>query len=1303
MKKFLAMTAVVVMAAISAQAQNCPEGLSIDNDYNSSQAGYYYTNLVKGQNVTVTLSETNFVFKVYDHGGKNGNYSSDYSGNSQSMTINAPEGCVFVVSGTINEIHGAASDRFELFDGQNSFYFYNGDDWAGIPNHKTTSNSLKISFSTAQATSGSGFELTVRVWDRYTEVGTASDLTSAVADGALIRLTNDITLPAYLSIGYDRNQNVSIDQTVTLDLNGHTLRRNLNAADADGHVIEVHSKGNLTIIDSSGNNSGTISGGWANNGGGICNYGTVNFIGGTITGCKAAQQGGGIKNNANATLTITGGVITGNRAPNGGGIYNIENGTLNISGGTFSSNTASVDGGGIANRGTASINNASIQNNTATSNGGGVWNCGTMTLGDAVTISDNNALNGGGIFLTGESNAALSGTTIRDNTSTVGGGILMDQNTVTSLTDCTITGNNATVYGGGGIVNYGSLTLHGSTITGNSCVMQGGGIWNGGSISMAGTVTVTDNVKPDGWSSNLYCTNDHVITVTGDLGSSCIYVSHEGNDGYITSDYKAHNATTSHFRNDYPEACNLGLDNNEAKLTRRTDVVCYVRRSWDGSKVVQTMETVATGNTTTLSGKIDGKQEFTSGTWLVVKDNNVERYDIVAKSGTVNLILCDGAKLISDLLIEDGATLNVYGQRDNSGTVDGFVRVRPNQTLNIHGGDISANAKDYSGCAGIGGDSYHSCGNINIYGGTVTAQGGKGGAGIGSGYKKSNNTSSGNIKIYGGTVRATGGYYDSGQSGAGIGGGGQSSGETVTIYGGFVVAWAGDDAAGIGSGEEATIGTLNIDGGNITIYGGEVYACGKDEGAGIGAGQNAALGIVNLLGGRIDVWGGDNSYAICGDDATDGNKSLTIGDHMKVEGGDYLSSRISYSAEMRVLGCINKYALLTPCDHSGATYTVSGTEIGDTHTMHCSYCKYSPTATHTFEDGICTVCHVSGSVSTVSIYLPEKVGESYTDGHYASEPRTQTLVTGSTFELPAPPVTYLPSGVMFAGWHEGTPDGLTSYWIGANEPILEPGTSYTLSADVSLTARYKGIDISLSNDANNYETLYDYNGKIAQTVTLSGRTLTKNGDWNTLCLPFDVNIADSPLAGDGVVAKVFDNTSSLSDAGVLTLKFSAAPATITAGTPFIIKWNNTGGTIENPVFTGVTITSTSPTEVTSNDTHVKFVGQYSPFDITADNINKILYVASGNKIGYSKSARTLKSCRAHFWVQPNGTPEEPAQAAARTIIIDWGESTGISSITPDPSPKCEGSCYYTLDGRRLSGVPTQRGVYIVKGKKIVVK
>ena len=48
----------------------------------------------------------------------------------------------------------------------------------------------------------------------------------------------------------------------------------------------------------------------ANNGGGICNYGTVTLNNVNVMGCRATE-GGGIKNNAGATLTINGGTFVG--------------------------------------------------------------------------------------------------------------------------------------------------------------------------------------------------------------------------------------------------------------------------------------------------------------------------------------------------------------------------------------------------------------------------------------------------------------------------------------------------------------------------------------------------------------------------------------------------------------------------------------------------------------------------------------------------------------------------------------------------------------------------------------------------------------------------------------------------------------------------------------------------------------------------------------------------------------------------------------------------------------------------------
>ena len=140
---------------------------------------------------------------------------------------------------------------------------------------------------------------------------------------------------------------------VTLDLNGKTLDRGLTDCEEFGSVIFVEPDAELTVKDSSGNNSGVITGGASWNGGGIRNHGVLTFEGGTIKGNKAqhlpAGLGGGIYSstyyNNNVTLTITGGVIENNEAHYGAGVYIGDRSTnVKITGCSILSNTAKRGG-----------------------------------------------------------------------------------------------------------------------------------------------------------------------------------------------------------------------------------------------------------------------------------------------------------------------------------------------------------------------------------------------------------------------------------------------------------------------------------------------------------------------------------------------------------------------------------------------------------------------------------------------------------------------------------------------------------------------------------------------------------------------------------------------------------------------------------------------------------------------------------------------------------------------------------------------------------------------------------------------
>lgn len=53
--------------------------------------------------------------------------------------------------------------------------------------------------------------------------------------------------------------------------------------------------------------------------------------------------------------------------------------------------------------------------------------------------------------------------------------------------------------------------------------------------------------------------------------------------------------------------------------------------------------------------------------------------------------------------------------------------------------------------------------------------------------------------------------------------------------------------------------------------------------------------------------------------------------------------------------------------------------------------------------------------------------------------------------------------------------------------------------------------------------------------------------------------------------------------------------------------------------------------------------------------------------------------------------------------LDESGSTDIIAVRDQMADAKTNDGWYTLDGRRLNGLPTQKGVYIHKGKKLLIK
>ena len=187
-------------------------------------------------------------------------------------------------------------------------------------------------------------------------------------------------------------------------------------------------------------------------------------------------------------------------------------------------------------------------------------------------------------------------------------------------------------------------------------------------------------------------------------------------------------------------------------------------------------------------------------------------------------------------------------------------------------------------------------------------------------------------------------------------------------------------------------------------------------------------------------------------------------------------------------------------------------------------------------------------------------------------------------------------------------------------------------------------------------------GLIGKTVDLTiNRTLYCDGDYNTICLPFDLPTLDgTPLAGGELWAFRYGYVEN----GELLMRIAPA-SSIAAGVPYLITFAS-GDNIVNPIFTNVTITKSAGVEVGQTD-DAKFVGILKPeaFSATGDDVHKKLFVLAGDQLAWADVANNLKSFRAYFRTAENvsGTPVSNHMPAR--IVRGEQVATGIDDVHGD--------------------------------------
>ena len=240
-------------------------------------------------------------------------------------------------------------------------------------------------------------------------------------------------------------------------------------------------------------------------------------------------------------------------------------------------------------------------------------------------------------------------------------------------------------------------------------------------------------------------------------------------------------------------------------------------------------------------------------------------------------------------------------------------------------------------------------------------------------------------------------------------------------------------------------------------------------------------------------------------------------------------------------------------------------------------------------------------------------------------------------------------------------------------------------------------------------------------LSLGLNEATGGGKASTICLPFDF----TPAAGIGTFYTLFAINKETTPYWTVTMQAEATTAPLAANTPYLLMATGTGALN----FSG-TVSSVA-TEMKSADVadpvvsggKWNLIGTYSDISWTSDGPNAAdlgsVYGFAAKDYGTKVNAGDFVKAASGAGISPfraylkytapssarsvtRGEADElPARITVRLIGAN-GDTTAIGTMdTRTGEISFDG--WYTLDGTRLSGKPSAKGVYINNGKKIVIK
>ena len=322
----------------------------------------------------------------------------------------------------------------------------------------------------------------------------------------------------------------------------------------------------------------------------------------------------------------------------------------------------------------------------------------------------------------------------------------------------------------------------------------------------------------------------------------------------------------------------------------------------------------------------------------------------------------------------------------------------------------------------------------------------------------------------------------------------------------------------------------------------------------------------------------------------------------------------------------------------------------------------------------------------------------------------------------AAPATYtIPTGTTAVDLRGNSTTTAVNWANNAENPnclfILDAGATVPTGAGANIVKGGNAENITLQDGCDFYSPVTFTADNISYTRTFDTGLTRDYKNWTTIVLPFNVSEVTVDLTSQGTAYAAYSaypidwfHNAEETKKNFWVMEFGSEEngivnfshaAEIKAARPLLIavpgaEWGSKNDLTNLPItFHGQNATVSGDFRASTSGDNYKMKG------VVAQKVFNDIFVLNADGTAFTRqNSATIDAFRAYF--EPTSTA---ATASMLTMAFGDGNQGETTALKPvfDHGTINQSNAIYDLQGRKLNGEPTQKGIYIVNGKKVIKK